>query len=171
MEMVKFMAAYDDFQSSEISMLNSIKMIVLTLFAAALCSANAQERGTREEAVAMVNAAIEHVKAVGVEQASKDFMVKDSQWKKKDMYVFVLNRAGIFLAHNNERMVGKASLELRDVNGKYITKELQAVADAKGSGWVDYEWSHPQTKKLEGKSTYVRVLPSGDGLLAVGIYR
>jgi len=32
-------------------------------------------------------------------------------------------------------------------------------------------WPHPQTKKVEDKSTYVRKLPNYEGWVAVGIYR
>ena len=31
--------------------------------------------------------------------------------------------------------------------------------------------ANPLTKKVEGKSTYVRKTPGGDGLVGVGIYR
>jgi hypothetical protein len=38
-------------------------------------------------------------------------------------------------------------------------------------GWVDYQWPHPDTKKIESKSTYVRKLANYDGWVGVGILR
>ena len=54
---------------------------------------------------------------------------------------------------------------------KEIIKEFTAVSTGKGKGWVDYEWAHPQTKKVESKSTYAVKLPGYDGWVGVGIYR
>ena len=47
----------------------------------------AEERGTKDEAVAMTSAAVEHVKKVGREQAFKDFTEDKATWTKKDLYV------------------------------------------------------------------------------------
>jgi cytochrome c len=55
-------------------------------------------------------------------------------------------------------------------NGKPLVRELISVAKA-GGGWVDCDWPHPQTKKLEGKSTYARKLTNYDGWVGVGVYR
>jgi signal transduction histidine kinase len=45
------------------------------------------------------------------------------------------------------------------------------TAKSKGSGWVDYMWTNPQTKKVEPKSTYVVKVPEFEGLIGVGIYK
>jgi peroxiredoxin len=48
----------------------------------------AQEFGTRDEAKAMVDAAVEHVKKVGSDQAFKDFTNKENKaWQKKDLSI------------------------------------------------------------------------------------
>ena len=38
-----------------------------------------------------------------------------------------------------------------------------------GEGWVDYKWPNPTTKKVEGKSSYVKKV--GDLIIGVGIYK
>lgn len=148
------------------------------MFAAAtslalLAGAQAQDRGTKEEAVAMVNAAFDHLKKVGPEAAYKDFSTDKAKWVKKDLYVIVYDGKGINLAHGaNEKMIGKNLLDLKDVKGVPIIANMLAVANkGDGTGWVDYEWSDPLTKKIASKSTYVRRAPSGDGFIGVGIYR
>jgi signal transduction histidine kinase len=132
----------------------------------------AQERGTKDEAKALVDAAWEHVKKVGPEKAFKDFTEDKANWTKKDLYVMAADGKGITLAHGaNAKLVGKGMLGVKDANGVAFMATMLELANSKGSGWVDYDWPHPVTKKIEGKSSYVRKLPSGDGFVGVGIYR
>lgn len=132
----------------------------------------ADERGTKDEAVALVEAAVAHVKKVGAEQAFKDFTEDKASWTKKDLYVMAYNHDGTCVAHGaNGKLIGKNLTNLKDANGKEIIKEFTQVSKTKGSGWVDYEWAHPQTKKVESKSTYAVRLAGYDGWVGVGIYR
>ena len=143
-------------------------MLMLGVAAAAL----AQDAGTKDEAKAMVDQAIEHVKKVGPEKAFKDFTVDKATWTRKDLYVMVYDSKGTCVGHGaNEKLIGKNLIALQDPNGKLLIKELTDTAMQKGSGWVDYEWPHPLTKKIESKSTYVRKMTNYEGWLGVGIYR
>jgi signal transduction histidine kinase len=135
--------------------------------------ASAQETGTRDEAKAMVDAAVEHARKVGPQKAFKDFSDKSNPaWHKKDLYVMAYDNKGVCVGHGaNERLIGKNLMELRDPNGVAVVVELTKMATTNGEGWVDYAWPHPITKKIEDKSTYVRKLPNYDGWVGVGIYR
>lgn len=150
-----------------------IRGLMAAVLGLGLVSASlAQERGTKEEAAAMTKAAVEHVKKVGPEQAFKDFTDDKATWNKKDLYVMAYNHDGSCVAHgSNGKLVGKNLLNLKDANGKEIIKEFNEVSKTKGSGWVDYEWAHPQTKKVESKSTYAMKLAGFDGWVGVGVYR
>lgn len=131
----------------------------------------AQERGTKEEAVAMVHAAIEHIKKAGAVQAYKDFTTDKAAWTRKDLYVMVYDGKGVALAHGaNEKLIGKDLTAVKDGNGKAVVPGLIEVA-RNGGGWFDYDWPDPISKKLMAKSTYAKAQPSGDGFVGVGIYR
>jgi signal transduction histidine kinase len=134
--------------------------------------AMSQEFGSREEAKAMVDAAVEHVKKVGAEQAFKDFTDKgNTAWQKKDLYVFAYDMKGVNVGHGaNDKLVGKNLIDLKDPDGKLLVQELRAMAQ-KGGGWVEYEWPHPQTKKIESKISFVRKTEGYDGFVGVGVYR
>ena len=134
--------------------------------------AMAQEHGTRDEAKALAERANDYVKKVGPEQAFKEFTTDKAKWTQKDMYVFVGDMNATALAHGaNEKLVGKSLIELKDQNGKAFVKEFLSVAQAKGAGWVEYDWVNPQTKKVEPKVSYVMKLSSFDGIVIVGVYR
>ncbi len=150
-----------------------LRWIVAAIAALGLSAvAPAQERGSRDEARAMVDAAVEHLKKVGPEQAFKDFTDKSNPaWHKKDLYVFAYTSQGVNVAHGvNEKLVGKNLIETTDPNGKFLIRELRDAA-ARGGGWVEYEWPHPQTRKVEAKTSYVRKTIGFDGFVGVGVYQ
>jgi cytochrome c len=150
-----------------------IRMLAAAVAAFTVLSATASDRGTREEAAAMVAAAAEHVKKVGHEKAFENFTNDKTQWVKKDLYVFAFDLKANFTAHGaNAKLVGKNLIDLKDQNGKaFIRDFVQTASTAKGEGWVDYDWAHPQTKKVEEKSSFVKRVPGTDYVVGVGIYR
>jgi signal transduction histidine kinase len=131
----------------------------------------AEERGTKEEAKALAEAAVAHIKAVGVDQASKDFSTGKAKWQPKDLYPFVQDFAGNMIFHVNEKLVGKNVLAFKDSSGKEFGKEMLNLAKGKGNGWVDYDWAHPVTRKIEDKTTYVLRVPASEVFVGVGTYR
>lgn len=132
----------------------------------------AQERGTADEAKALVEKGLARVKEVGPEKAFAEFTDKESgKWVSKDLYIVILKSDGTIMAHGvNKAMVGKNMIEVKDPNGKFFTRDLIDVG-MKGGGWVDYMFTDPVTKKLAPKSTYGARLPGYDGIIGVGIYK
>jgi signal transduction histidine kinase len=143
-----------------------------TLLVSFAAVATAQEAGSKAEAKAMVDAAVEHVKKVGPEQAFKDFTNDKATWNKKDLYVVAFDMKATMVAHGaNPKLVGQNHMEIKDANGVSFTAEMTKLAATKGEGWVSYLWPHPATKKMASKSTYVRKLANFEGWVGVGIYQ
>lgn len=149
-----------------------LKWMLSSLLAVGLVAgAQAQERGTKEEAKALSDAAYKHIEKVGPDKAFKDFTNDKANWTKKDLYVMVYDGKGTALAHGaNDKLVGKDMSAVKDANGTPVVTGMIALA-AKGGGWFDYDWPDPVTKKIMAKSTYARKPPSGDGFIGVGIYK
>lgn len=131
----------------------------------------AAETGSREEAKALCDAAAAHIKKVGIDQAAKDFGADRAKWTPKDLYPFVQEFSGTMRFHINEKMVGKNLLEVKDASGKEFDKEMVQVAKSGKPGWVDYEWAHPVTKKVEDKTSYIQRVPGTELFVGVGVYR
>lgn len=148
-----------------------IKLATAALFGIALTSpATAAERGTRPEAVALVQKAVAYFKANGKDKTFAEINNKSGQFVDRDMYVYVFHADGVMLAHGAlERMIGKQLTQLRDAEGKQFGQELQNLVKNGKSGWVDYKWPNPVTRQIEAKTTYVE--PVGDLGFAVGIYK
>jgi signal transduction histidine kinase len=144
--------------------------ISLSLFAA---SANvwAAEKGSKEEAVAMVKKAVALIKSDGKEKAFAAISdPANTTFHDRDLYIYIYDFNGVALAHgNNPKMVGKPLIGLKDNEGKLMIKEMVELAKTKGSGWVDFKWPNPVTKTVESKSGYVEKVD--DFLVGSGIYK
>jgi signal transduction histidine kinase len=139
-----------------------------------LCSAPvlaAAEHGSRDEAKALCDAAAAHVKKVGIDQAVKDFAADRVKWMPKDLFPFVQEFSGSMRFHINEKLIGKNTLAVKDASGREFAVEMVQVARSGKAGWVDYEWAHPVSKKVEDKSAYVQRIPGTEMLVGVGVYR
>jgi len=151
-------------------MKKQIAGLILSLSAAVISGlAMAEERGTPDEAIAMVKKAVAYIKANGAEKAYAEFNNPKGQFRNKDMYILVYDFNGKMLAHANPRLVGKDLLEAKDADGKFLGKALIQTAKEKGKGWVDYKWVNPGTSTIDQKTTYVERVD--DTLVGCGIYK
>lgn len=129
----------------------------------------ASDKGTADEAMAMVKKGVAFVKANGKEKAFAEFSNQKGQFVDRDLYVMVYDMEGNNKAHgSNPKLIGKNLLEIKDADGKFIVKGLIEMAN-KGKGWFDYKWPNSVTKAVEAKSTYVEKVD--DVLIGVGIYK
>ncbi len=149
------------------------RLIVAALFGAFVLqpALAADERGSRDDARALNDAAVAHIKKVGLDKAMKDFGSDRAKWMPKDLYPFVMDFSGVMRFHISDKLMGRNSLDVKDASGKEFGREMLSLAQSKGNGWVDYEWSHPVTKKVEDKTSYVQRVPGMDVFVGVGIYR
>lgn len=112
-------------------------------------------------AQSLVDKAIGHYKTAGKDKAYADFMNKDDkEWVNGELYVIVSAMDGIFKVHAiNPKLIDNPALPaLKDTNGVLIVQEMIRVSkEAPAGGWAKYTWTHPETKKLAPKHTWVKV--------------
>ena len=135
------------------------------------CSVWAQERGTPEDAVAMVKKAVAYIQKHGQEKAFAAFAdLANSDFPDREMYVYVNTMKGVTLISGvNPKLAGKDLIELKDADGIYINKISIDLINTQGKGWVNYRWPNPVTKVIENKSSYIEKV--GDIYIGCGIYR
>ena len=153
-------------------MKNLFKVLCAALMMLTL-SAGAAEKGSADEAVAMVKKAADYLKKNGKEKAFAEFNNAKGQFIQTDLYIFAFmaNGDGIEQANGaNYRLVGKNVKEMRDADGKFLIKEILALGMGKeGKGWVDYKWPNPTTGNIDSKRTYVERVE--DVVIGCGIYQ
>ena len=127
-------------------------------------------KGTAKEATAMVDKAIAYFNANGKAAAFAAFDDPTGKFVKDDLYIYVLDFKGDILSHGaNKKLIGQHFIDIKDADGKLFFRDIINVANTKGSGWVDYKWTNPVSKKVEPKSAYLK--KSGDYIFCCGIYK
>lgn len=130
----------------------------------------AAEKGTADEAIAMVKKGAEFIRKNGKDKAFAEFNNSTGQFIKGDLYVMVYDMEGVNRAHGgNSKLIGKNLIDIKDANGVFIVKNFIEVAKTKGKGWIDYKWFNKVSNAVEQKSTYVEKVD--DVLVGVGIYK
>lgn len=144
-----------------------LAMVAASFHGAAL---GAEQRATREEAVALVKKAVATIQKSGKEKAFAAFHKPDGPFIVGDLYIIALDLNGVMLANGiRPKLVGKSLFDLRDVSGKYFVREEIALARSKGKGWVDFEWLNPAVNQMEPRSTYFELVD--DYIVGAGVYQ
>jgi cytochrome c len=147
---------------------------ILVAILTALCApmaASATETRVPAEAVAMVKRVLEKFQTDGPEATFKAVTDKSSpEFHDGDLYPFVFDLNGVIVATGaRANMVGMSLFSLKDQDGRYLVREMIAVAQGPGSGWLEYKWPNPQTNKIEAKRSYIERM--GDYVVGVGIWK
>ncbi len=141
--------------------------MVLGVWTGMACAA---DYGTAAEAEALVKKAIAFVKASGKEKGFAEISNPKGKFVDRDLYVFVYDLTGKCVAHGfNQKMIGKDLIDMKDPDGKFYVKERVEIAKTKGSGWQDYMFTNPTTRKLEHKKAYIEKFENY--VVGCGIYK
>jgi signal transduction histidine kinase len=145
-------------------------VIASLLLGLAGAAAAASDRGTPEEAVAMVKKVIDDIKKDGKEKVIQAIQAGSARYKDRDLYVFISGMDGVTRANGaNPKIAGKNLNDIKDADGKPIGKERFELARTKGKGWQEYRWPDPLTKEVRQKATYLEKYE--DLVVSCGIYK
>jgi len=152
-------------------MVRILSVIAAAAFLTLAGSASASENGTKDEAVAMVKRVEAMFAKDGADATFKAVSDKSAaEFHDRDLYPFVYDMKGDCVAHGaRPALIGKNLIDLKDQDGKYLIREMVAIAQSPGSGWIDYKWPNPLTNKIEDKTSFVEKM--GDYFVGVGVYK
>jgi len=150
-----------------------MKLALIVLAAATIIITSivafAFERGTAQEAQALVEKAVDSLNTIGKEKTFNKINNPAGGYTMKDLYVFVYDMNGVVLAHGAQKnLIGKNLSEARDPDGRQWVKERIRLASTKGKGWQNYKFIDPLTNKLIDKKAYIE--KCGDMIVGCGIY-
>ena len=147
----------------------TIAAVAITLLAGTTL-AFADVPPTKEGAVAMVKKAVAAIKADGTEKVYAAISTPGGQFIDGEIYVVVQGFDGITVAHAaNPKLIGVNMTGTQDVDGKYFTEDLTALARTNASFWYDFKFANPATKKIQVKDYYCETLSSTR--VCAGVYR
>jgi cytochrome c len=129
---------------------------VLAIVLAALAIAGPAAAHTADEVTALVQRAIAHIHEVGRERAFADFSRPDGGFVDGELYIFCQDASGVVIAHGgNPKIVGQNMADVRGPDGKLANVEINQLGLTQGSGWLEFRWPNPATKRIELKAAYV----------------
>jgi signal transduction histidine kinase len=139
-------------------------LMIIGLFAGLACASE------KDDAKGLVEKAAAFAQAQGKEKALAEISKPKGSFDKGELYVFAYDIEGVVVAHpKNPKLIGKNLLDVPDNDGKLFRKDIITLAKSKGTGWVDYVYLNPQTKKPEPKTTYIQKV--NDLVICCGAYK
>ncbi len=128
-------------------------------------------QGTADVAMRMTQAALENIRAKGLERASEDFYQPQGRFIDRDLYIFVLDRKGTYRVMGADRSKSGSSVyDAQGVDAERLMRDAWERIDQDGGGWVEYNIVNPRTGDVRGKSSFL--LPISEQLLVgCGAYR
>lgn len=143
--------------------------LVVACAAAAVWAADAKlAKGTKDEAKALLNRAVQAVEKDGESKALAAFNQPKGPFIDRDLYVFCFDEHMKVTAHHDPSMLGTDISTLKDSDGKAFGKEMAAIGAKGGEGAVEYKWMNPVTHKVEPKVSFLK--KAGKQTCGVGAY-
>jgi signal transduction histidine kinase len=146
-----------------------MKRIIIVLVMTGLLAGFAYA-SDKDSAKMLVDEAVAYLNSQGKDKALAEISTPKGKFDKGELYVFAYDLQATVVAHpKNAKLIGKNLLDVPDNDGKLFRKEIVELAKSKGSGWVDYVYMNPESKKPEPKTTYIQ--KSGDLIVCCGTYK
>lgn len=144
-------------------------LAALTL-AAASTLALAAEHSTPREARAFFDQAVKYLQANGPEKSWKAFNNRTGPFVKKDLYVYVIDTKGTYVANGAAPidLVGLNVLDTVDASGNPLFRNMIAVTDKQAEAKIRYVWLNRKSNHVEPKVAWLH--REGDYILGVGYY-
>ena len=130
------------------------------------------QQGTAEEAVTLVQRAQQQRRGQSLDQFLRGITDPTRGLFDRDMYVFVLDRAGTYLAFGgNPAKVGTRVQDIAGIDGNQLIASIAEQA-SREPGWVEYNITNPATGAVQTKMSFVEAVDGAEGTyLGCGVYK
>lgn len=87
-----------------------------------------------------------------------------------DGYFYVTDKKGKALVFSNQAYVGKDISELKNIDGSSIYNQIIRDVNDKGEGYIEYDWTKPQSDTMFSKISYFTTYDKWDWIIGTGEY-
>ncbi|MBK1680732.1 cache domain-containing protein [Rhodocyclus tenuis] len=132
--------------------------------------AGAAEHATPREAHALFSQAVRYLQANGPEKAWAAFNDRKGAFVKKDLYVYVIDREGVYVANGAapDSLIGLKVLDTVDAAGAPLFRQMIAVTENQQEARIRYVWLNRQSNRVEPKVSWLH--REGNYIVGVGYY-
>jgi diguanylate cyclase (GGDEF)-like protein len=90
---------------------------------------------------------------------------------RNDEHIFIINHKGNILLHPLDPDIeGHNIYTSNDPHMAEVVPVFEGVLKNRVNGFINYEWHHPATKRLDKKTTFVKHIPNTDWLIGSGFF-
>ena len=132
--------------------------------------AGAAEHATPREARALFDQAVKYLQTNGTDKSWKAFNNRTGPFVKKDLYIYVIDTKGTYVANGAAPLdlVGLNVLDTVDASGNPLFRNMIAVTDKQAEAKIRYVWLNRKSNHVEPKVAWLH--REGDYILGVGYY-
>lgn len=125
--------------------------------------------GSADEAMALVQAALAHVRQVGRAQALLDFNDESGHWIDRDLYLFAFDRLGTYsvLGMDPAKVGSNVMDRARTAAPDFLDRAWAAADD--GGAWVRYDAPDPRNGRVAAKEAWIAKIDD-ETLIGCGAY-
>jgi cytochrome c len=147
-----------------------LRLGIATTALATATLAGAAEHATPREARALFDQAVKYLQANGTDKAWTAFNDRKGPFVKKDLYVYVIDRQGTYVANGAapDSLIGLKVLDSVDAAGTPLFRQMIAVTDKQDEARIRYVWLNRKSNHVEPKVAWLH--RQGDYVLGVGYY-
>lgn len=150
---------------------SSLKSALSALLLVAACGvAGAAEHATPREAHALFNQAVKYLQANGPEKAWAAYNNPKGPFVRKDLYVYVIDRDGVYVANGAapDSLIGLKVLDTVDAAGDPLFRQMIAVTENQNEARIRYVWLNRKSNRVEPKVAWLH--REGKYIVGVGYY-
>ena len=126
-------------------------------------------QGVAHDAQVLVKRAVAHRAKTSPQNFLRDLTDPAQPFHERDMYVFVLDSEGQYLAFGgNPAKVGTRVQDVPGIDGNQLIQRITAQAD-ECPGWVEYDITNPTTGAVQTKISFVQKVD--DVYVGCGVYK
>ncbi|MBL8405352.1 MAG: cache domain-containing protein [Dechloromonas sp.] len=146
------------------------RTLVALSLAAASAVAFAADHATPREARALFDQAVKYLQANGPEKSWKAFNNRTGPFVRKDLYVYVIDTKGTYVASGAApvELVGLNVLDTVDAAGLPLFREMIAVTEKQAEARIRYVWLNRKSNHVEPKHAWLH--REGNYIIGVGYY-
>ncbi|WP_240538420.1 methyl-accepting chemotaxis protein [Rhodoferax sp. PAMC 29310] len=128
------------------------------------------QQGSADEAIELVERAAARRRRSGSRESFlRDITTPSQGFHDRDMYVFVLDSNGTYLAFGgNQSKVGTRVQDIAGIDGQGLVNDIISQAQME-PGWVEYDITNPLTGRVQTKMSFVQQVD--DWYLGCGVYK
>jgi methyl-accepting chemotaxis protein len=89
----------------------------------------------------------------------------------KNSYIFIYRKGVAVLSPENPANEGKNLIDVQDLNGTYIGREMVRLTQNGKSGFISYYWYKPHSREPVEKLSYIRGFEPWDWFFGTGVYQ